>query len=129
MTGALSKEGQRKVLTYFDMEEYHDNYMKDKQDASESLKYIMMIRAISQTAHKRVCLPYIEGHHRSVTLFHLLCSAKIDSRQGKITYDSLKDEVIERGLAQINNTSIDAVERKRQNVEIKKVAKNDDRSK
>ena len=83
----------------------------------------MMIGAISKTAHKRVRLPYIEGHHRSVTLLHLLCSAKIDSRQGKITYDSLKDEVIERGTSQINNMPMDVVKSKWQNVEIKKAAK------
>ena len=84
--------------------------MEGVKKPSESFKYVNMLWAISNTSNRRVALPFIEGHHCSTTLFHLVCSAKVDTREGRIIYDSLKGKVIQSGLAQKHNILVEEVQ-------------------
>ena len=63
-------------------------------------------------------MPLVKGHHRSTTLFHLVCSAKVNTREGTIVHKTLNDKVIESGLAQKDNTSVEEVKSKFNNVDI-----------
>ena len=109
LTNAFSDDGRNYVLDYYDATDYYRGYLREEQDLSECIKYMAFLRAICHTKHRRVTLPPIEGHHRSTTLFHLACSAKVDTMEGEIVHDSLDDTVIEEGLAQKFNTSVSEV--------------------
>ena len=65
-------------------------------------------------------LPLIEGHRCSTTLFHLVCSAKVDTREGRIIHGSLTDKVIQSELAQKHNISVEEVQDKWNNIYINK---------
>ena len=99
LTNAFSEDGQKSLLRYYVVEDYFESYMKDAKEPSESFKYMSMLRAISYTGERRVSLPLVEGHHRSTTLFHLVCSAKVDTTEGKTVHNTLNQEAIESGLA------------------------------
>ena len=87
LTNAFSEDGRKSLLRYYDVEDYFNSYMNDAP--SESFKYMSMLRAISYTCERRVSLPLVKGHHRSTTLFHLVCSAKVDTTEGKTVHNTL----------------------------------------
>ena len=106
LTNAFSEDGRKSLLRYYNVEDYFKSYMNDfkshmndAKEPSESFKYMSMLRAISYTCERRVSLPLVKGHHRSTTLFHLVCSAKVDTTEGTTVHNTLNEEAIESGLA------------------------------
>ena len=63
-------------------------------------------------------MPLVEGYHCSTTLFHLVCSAKVDTREGTTVHKTLNEKVIESGLAQKENTLVEKVKSKFNDVNI-----------